>query len=141
MIDEPKFDELCRLIGLAILMSQKIQFSLAHYLVYHKMRHAGLSRIESQQLITKLLSKTLGAVISQVRSEAPLEAALTEKLDALLQERNWLAHNFDQEATPIIAAGKDFNNFNERMAGITIAAHDLMVELDQVGKCLASKEG
>jgi hypothetical protein len=30
MVNESEFDELCRVIGLAILMSQKLQFALAH---------------------------------------------------------------------------------------------------------------
>ena len=136
MIDEPKFNELCRLIGLATLMSQKIQFALAHYHAFHKMVYIGMTKERAQQAIADSLKKTLGCVIFEVKKETPLDEMLAKKLDAFLKERNWLAHSFDHEATPIIAAGKDFGHFSSRMAGITQAAHDLMVELDKVGNTL-----
>ena len=141
MVDESKFDELCRLIGLAVLMGQKVQFALAHYHAYHKMVHSGLPKAEAKAAIVKSLSKTLGGVVTQIKSETPLPPEVGDQLDAFLKERNWLAHDFDNEATPVIAAGKDFTHFLEKMVKITQSAESLMVQLDQIGNALAAKGG
>lgn len=93
----------------------------------------GMSKADAKKLIEKLLSKTLGGVVLAVKSETQLGQSLTEKLEALLKERNWLAHDFDIEATPIIAAGGEFRHFTERMKEISRNTHALMVELDEVG--------
>ncbi|MBU0769346.1 MAG: hypothetical protein KJ687_09675 [Proteobacteria bacterium] len=137
MVNESEFDELCRVIGLAILMSQKLQYALAHYHALHKMTNMGMSKVDAEKLIAKLLSKTLGGVVAAVKSETPLGQNLTEKLDALLKERNWLAHDFDIEATSVIAAGGEFGHFTERMNGISRNAHAAIVELDEAGKTMA----
>ena len=138
MVNESEFDELCRVIGLAILMSQKLQFALAHYHAFCKMTNMSMSKVDAEKLIEKLLSKTLGGVVSAVKSETPLGQSLTEKLDALLKERNWLAHDFDIEATPVIAAGGEFGHFTERMKEISRNTHAVMVELDEIGITMAT---
>jgi len=132
-VSESEFDELCRVIGLAILMSQKLQFALAHYHAFHKMTNMSMSKVDAKKLIEELLSKTLGSVVSTVKRETPLNQSLTEKLEALLKERNWLAHDFDIEAMPIIAAGGEFGHFTERMKAISRNTYSVMVELDEVG--------
>lgn len=138
MVNESEFDELCRVIGLAILMSQKLQFALAHYHAFHKMTNMSMSKADAKKLIEKLLSKPLGSVVSAVKKETPLNQSLTEKIEALLKERNWLAHDFDIEATPIIAAGVEFGNLTERMKAISRNTHVVMLELDEVGITMQS---
>jgi len=139
VVNESEFNELCRVIGLAILMSQKVQFALAYYLAFHKMTNMGMSKADAKKLIEKSLSKTLGGLVTAVKSEAPLGQSLTGKLEALLKERNWLAHEFDIEATPIIAAGGEFGHFTERMKAITRDAHAVMVKLNEVGSTMEQK--
>ena len=100
-----------------------------------------MAKAEANAAIAKSLSKTLGVVVNQIICETPLPPEVCDQLNAFLKERNWLAHDFDNEATPVIAAGKDFTHFLERMVKITQSAESLMVQLDQIGNALAAQGG
>ena len=102
------FSSLCQEIGLAVLLSQKVQFALAHYYALSIAKPKGWKKNEMKESIAFHLAKPMGTVVTAIRKEAPLEAALAAKVSEFLKARNWLVHKFDQEATPALSQEQMF---------------------------------
>jgi hypothetical protein len=130
------FDSLCKEVGLAVLMSQKVQFSLACYYAVAIGKTQKWTRADYQATIDFYLSKPMGTVVTAIANDAPLPVSLSQKVDFFRITRNWLVHDFDQEATPALSKGNGFDDYAARMRMITQAASDLMHELDAIGESL-----
>jgi hypothetical protein len=127
------FTSLCQEIGLAVLLSQKVQFALAHYYALAVAKPKGWKQAQVKESIALHLSRPMGTVVKAIREEAPLETALASEVEAFLKARNWLVHTFDQEATPELSQGKMFQFYAERMQAISVSADQIMRHLDTVG--------
>ena len=139
---EPEqFQELCELIGVAVLMAQKAQFSLAHYYAAFHMVHSGWSKEQAKKSIADHLSKPMGAVVGAIEKDASPGDDLLERIKALKAQRNWLVHTFDEEATPFLVQGERFPEYCERMATIHNEALSVMQELDAIGEKLIPIRG
>jgi hypothetical protein len=134
---EPKrFKELCEKVGLALMMGQKLQFALAHY---YSVYHAVNSRWDKEKCKMKIdfhLSKPMGVVVNSIKQDAPLKQNLFEEILKFKKLRNWIAHDFDEESTPFLSHGQNFEYYIEKMEKITIHASEIMLNLDEVGEAL-----
>lgn len=140
--EEPEqFRELCEKVGLALLMGQKVQFALAHYYGTYQAVHKGWSREQVTNSVQEHLSQTMGNVVGAIERDASMEAGLFSKVRAFKSRRNWLAHDFDEEATPFLSQGQRIPEFIEQMEDISIAAYDLLQELDTSGAQLVEVTG
>jgi len=136
-----RFEILCHDIGLALLLGQNVQFALAHYFsVSHAVR-AGWNKSQLQQKIRHYLSIPMGAVVSDIKQKAPLPGDLTAKVDEFKASRNWLVHDFDEEATPYIWRGLKIDDYIARMGQIANSAMEIMNELDEIGDELMREKG
>jgi hypothetical protein len=131
-----RFDELCERVGLALMLGQKVQFALAHYFaVYHSV-HEKWNKTKIVESIDFHLSKPMGIVVAAIKKQAPLEDNLAEKVRAFKEHRNWLAHHFDQEATPFLTKGEKVPEYIDRMNEVCAKATEVMVLLGEVGEKL-----
>jgi hypothetical protein len=131
-----RFDELCGSVGLALMLGQKVQFALAHYFaVYHSV-HEKWNKAKMEEIVDFHLSKPMGVVVAAIKKQAPLEDDLAEKIRAFKELRNWLAHDFDQEATPFLTKGQKVPEYIERMNEVCAKATEVMVMLGEVGEKL-----
>jgi len=136
-----RFEILCHDIGLSLLLGQKVQFALACYFgVCHAVR-AGLNKSQLQQKIRHYLSKPMGVVVSDIKQKAPLPDDLSAKVDEFKTSRNWLVHDFDEEATPYIWRGQKIDDYIARMGQIANSAMEIMNELDEIGDELMREKG
>lgn len=87
--------------------------------------------------MTSHLSKPMGAVIGDIEKRAPLPSEIWEKVKSFQAERNWLVHDFDEEAISHLVAGEKIPDYTARMESIAQAAVELMELLDGVGKDMA----
>lgn len=135
-----RWEELCYDIGLALLLAQKVQFALAHYFVVHKAVCAGWDKNVADDKIRFFLSKPMGVVISEIKKHTPLPDTLSAKVDRFKDDRNWLAHGFDEEATPYISRGDKIDHYISRMEHISTQALEIMHGLDAIGDDLLKKK-
>ena len=139
---EPEqFQELCRSIGIAVLMAQKVQFALAHFYATHHIVHTKWSKTDVQESISRHLSGPMGYVVAAIEKEALLTDSLRGKIGSFKDQRNWLVHTFDQEATPFLAQGQRFPEYVQQMEDIYHSAVDVMNELDAIGENLVPVRG
>lgn len=136
-----RFRELCEKIGLALLMGQKVQFALAHYYATYQIVKNGMSKEDARKSIETHLSKAMGNVVGSIEKDAPLEHDIFEKVKEFKRRRNWLAHDFDEEATPFLVQGERIPDYIATMEGICNEAYELMQQLDAVGNALVPRQG
>lgn len=136
-----RWEELCHDIGLALLLAQKVQFALAHYLACHQCVRSGWNKTQAQVKIEYFLSKPMGVVWREVKRQAPLSEKLTSQIDAFKADRDWLVHTFDQESTQFISRGERIDQYIGRMESIAAQAMNVMLQLDSVGNDLMQEKG
>ena len=133
--DEPEhFRELCEKVGLALMLGQKVHFALSHYYSVFHVAHGTLSKEQAKQKFDKHLSTPMGNVINSINREAPLCPGTSERISKFRNSRNWLAHDFDQEATPSLARGERYDQYICKMEGIATQAYKIMQDLDLIGE-------
>ncbi len=140
-LEPDRFRELCEKIGLALLMGQKVQFALAHYYATYQIVKNGMSKEDARKSIETHLSKQMGIVVGSIEKDVPLEHDIFEKVKAFKCRRNWLAHDFDEEATPFLAKGERIPEYIATMEGICSEAYELMQQLDTVSNSLVPPQG
>jgi hypothetical protein len=135
--EEPiHFKELCEKVGLALMMGQKVQFALAYYYSVFHMVKSGWSKEKAKEKITFHLSKPMGVVVNSIEKDAPLDQGLFLRVKEFKTQRNWLAHDFDEESTPFLSQNQKFDFYIEKMEQIAIHAQNLMVDLNKIGEQL-----
>lgn len=131
------FATLCEMTGLAMMLDQKVQYALAGYFATYSRAKLGATADAAKDRMASHLSKTMGTVIGDIEKHAPLPPEIWEKVKSFQTERNWLVHDFDEEATPHLAAGEKIPDYTARMQSIAQVALELMQLLDGIGKDLA----
>ena len=135
--EEPKqFKELCEKVGLALMMGQKVHFALAHYYsVYHIVKK-GWNKEKAKDKLRFHLSKPMGIVLNSIEKDTPLRHELLKKVIEFKNQRNWLAHDFDEESTPFLSQNQNFDYYIEKMENIVRQANRVMIELHEIGEKL-----
>lgn len=128
------FEELCEKIGLALMLSQKVQFSLAYYYAVYHITKYNWSKVQAKESIKYHLSKPMGTVVRDTEKAAPFENTIAEKVRNFKSLRNWLAHDFDEEATPYLSQDQRFPEYIAKMDEIARKAYELMLDLQTVGE-------
>jgi hypothetical protein len=130
------FEALCERVGLAMMLGQKVQYALAGYFAtYSRVKH-GVDIEAAKARMEKHLSKPMGGVVADIEAGAPLPVATWKKVKDFQGERNWLVHDFDEEATPFLSKGERIAEYSARMEAIAHAALELMTALDAEGNAL-----
>ena len=137
--EEPgRFSELCEKIGLALMLGQKVQFALSYYYCVFQVTHGHSTKGEAKKQLDSHLCKPMGVVVKSIETNAPLSCDLFSLVLTFKEKRNWLVHDFDQEATPFLARGKSYDYYISEMERIAERACTIMKRLDLVGKDLES---
>lgn len=144
--EEPeRFRELCEKTGLALMLGQKVQFALSYYYsVFHK-THGNFTEEKVKEKLEFHLSKPLGVVVDSIEKAAPLGDELFSKVRSFQAERNWLAHDFDQEMNMFRLVNEaddeggtpDLSPWISRLEKISEQACEIIAELVHVGEKLA----
>ena len=135
--EEPKrFKELCEEVGLALMMGQKVQFALAHYYSVYHIVNNGWNKEKAKDKIRFHLSKPMGVIVNSIEKDAPLSDELRKIIIEFKDQRNWLAHDFDEESTPFLSQDQKFGYYIEKMENIVRHANRVMIELNEIGEKL-----
>ncbi|MEI8602971.1 hypothetical protein P4S54_10500 [Shewanella sp. PP-He15 brown] len=135
--EEPEqFKELCEKVGLALMMGQKVQFSLAYYYSVYHIVNSGWSKEQAKDCVNKHLSKAMGFIVSSIEKDAALDEQLFNEIKMFKKDRNWLTHDFDEESTPYLYKNERFEHYIQEMDRIIECASKLMHNLNQVGEKL-----
>ena len=98
MNKKPKhFDELCRQIGIAVLLGQIVESMLARYIAVKLRLEAAAAVHQVQEALAAADSKPLGALIKHIKKNCPFPKLLTDQLELFRDERNWLIHRLNRE--------------------------------------------
>jgi len=137
IFEEPKqFKELCEKVGLALMMGQKVQFALAHYYSVYHIVNSGWNKEKAKEKIRFHLSKPMGVIVNLIERDASLNYELFKDVIDFKNQRNWLAHDFDEESTPFLSQNQRFDYYIEKMDNIVRQANRVMIELHAVGERL-----
>ena len=135
--EEPiKFKELCEKVGLALMMGQKVQLALAYYYSVFHMVNSEWSKEKAKEKIIFHLSKPMGVVVNSIEKDAPLDQGLFQRVIEFKAQRNWLAHDFDEESTPFLSRNQKFDFYIEKKEQIATQARNLMIDLNEIGEQL-----
>ena len=133
--DEPeRFRELCEKIGLALMLGQKVHFALSHYYSVFHVARGTLTEKQAKQKLDEHLSKPMGHVIYSIEKRAPLCPGIFGRILEFKRNRNWLAHDFDQEATPFLVRGERYDHYICKMEGIATQASKITQDLYLIGE-------
>ena len=91
--------------GLAIYLSQVLEHGIGNALVYASLIPNNIGKIRSSsewhekfdQFLGAHFEKTLGRMISALKTELTVPDDLESLLSAALKNRNWLAHHYFRE--------------------------------------------
>ena len=133
----PRFDELCFKIGLAIIQAQKVQFSLAYYYGVYQIKNAQWTKEQAQASIDLYLTKPMGAIITEIENKTSIDPVVLQRVKEFRNERNWLAHDFDQESSAHLRVGLKIPEYIDRMDSIVSEAVEVMQDLDHLGELLS----
>jgi hypothetical protein len=137
VLEKPiRFKELCEKVGFALMMGQKVQFALAYYYAVYHMVNSGWSKERANGTTAFHLSRPMGVVVNSIEKDAHLGVGLSQRVIEFKTQRNWLAHDFDQESTPFLSQNQKFDFYIERMEQIANQASSLMLYLNEIGKKL-----
>ena len=135
--EEPiQFKELCEKVGLAMMMGQKVQFALSHYYYVFHIVNSGWSKEKAKEKLEFHLSKPMGVVVNSIEKDAFLSKDLFQRVIEFKTQRNWLAHDFDQESTPFLSQNQQFDFYIGKMEQIANQAKNLMIDLNEIGEKL-----
>ena len=143
-IDIPKpelFDELCRMIGLSLMVGQKLQFAYAHYYAIHSKIERGLDDAAINSTLKRHLKKPMGVVVSDIRDNASFPKDLSVKISEFKEDRNWLAHDLDQEIWKDIIQNKNLDLIIDRLRDTMGKAVEIMDEVNHEGDLLMARKG
>ena len=133
--DEPEqFKELCEKTGLALMLGQKVHVSLCYYYSVFHVQHGKLTKEEAKEKLDFHLSKVMGVIIKAIKKDAPLDDELFNKILEFKDNRNWLAHDFDQEAVPALFRRENLAPFISKIDRIAEQAYEIMRKMDHIGE-------
>ncbi|MGR8931418.1 MAG: hypothetical protein ACU836_12320 [Gammaproteobacteria bacterium] len=137
IVEEPiQFKELCEKVGIAFMMGQKVQFALAHYYSVFHMVNSGWSTEKAKEKIKFYLSKPMGVLVDSIEKDGQLDRSLIDQVIEFMEQRNWLAYNFDEESILFLSQNHKLDFYIGKMEKIVFQAENLMVDLDEIGEQL-----
>jgi hypothetical protein len=82
-------------IGVALWHSQVFEDALCYYITLVLKMPPSRAEAEAREVLEKLQSKTLGALIAELRKAKPsiMVSEFEQRLEQFLKERNWLVHD------------------------------------------------
>ncbi len=78
--------------GFAVWQLQVLESTFATYLVIVHQAEPAMARADVGALFNKAESRTLGQNLKQLRSQPGATSLLVERIEALVEDRNWLIH-------------------------------------------------
>ena len=133
-VDPEGFKVLRERVGLAMMLGQKVQFSLAGYFAATMRLKTGCSVEIAKETLAYYLSKPMGIVVSDIAKQYPLPEGLAAFVLEFKSCRNWLVHDFDEEATPYLAQGQRIEYYTAEMERAAFFAQAVIIALDNEGK-------
>ncbi len=124
-----------------MMLGQKVQFALAGYYATYSRVHLNASFEDAEAMLEKHLSQAMGHLVNAIEKTAPLPNDLMEKVKAFKDKRNWLVHDFDQEATRYLSRGERIPEYIAAMDSVSADALELIQRLDGVGNELVQGTG
>jgi hypothetical protein len=80
-------------IGLALWHSQALEDALCYHITLVLKMPVSKAEVEVREVLEKMQSKTLGALIAELRKgNTALVSEFESRLDQFLKDRNWLVH-------------------------------------------------
>lgn len=115
--------------GLALWRVQELEHAAAQYFVVVVQATRGMGEADGQALVDKAAAKTFGASLRAMKDAGVLPDALRARFEALLSERNWLAHRSVADSRPALRSDEAALALAARLDAITKAADQLLPEL------------
>lgn len=138
-IDEKEFMELPRpqidplelqrtwqKVGYVLWQVQELEATVGMYLVLVHKLEPGAAREEAEAVLEKSRRRTLGQLLSELKTKSTAPPGLVERLDRFVPRRNWLAHHSRHDSHLLFYPGRSAKTVHDRLDRIDDEALALM---------------
>ena len=108
-------------VGYALWQAAECEDTLAHLIVLRLRDSRGIGEAAGAVLLQKAQKRTLGHLLQELRENGMLEGDVEQRLQVLLEERNWLVHRAKRESRGVL---NDPAQFESLVARITRMADE-----------------
>ncbi|HEV2017926.1 MAG TPA: hypothetical protein VGQ98_06405 [Gemmatimonadaceae bacterium] len=116
-------------VGYTLWQLAECEDTAAHFLVVRAYATRGMGREPGEALLAKAQGRTFGSLLSELRQKGIVEGDLEIRLNALLEERNWLVHRSKRDNRGVLNDLNSVDILVARLAKIADEATALNSEL------------
>lgn len=108
-------------VGYAVWQLAECEDALAHWVVIALRSTQGIGDEAAEPIVSKAQRRTFGQLMSELRDAEILDPELVRRIEALVQERNWLVYHAKRENRGVL---NDPDRFDSLVARITEIADE-----------------
>lgn len=118
-IDPVAFSQLMQVIGYTLWQLAECEDAVAHFLVMRHEATRGMGQDAGEALLTKARGKTFGALLKSLKQRGALPAEIIDRLEFVVEERNWLAHRSKREFRGVMYSASRYAILSDRLAKLS----------------------
>jgi ribosomal protein S13 len=116
-------------VGYALWQLAEMEDGAASHVVIRLRSVRGIGVKAAESIIEAVEHKTLGQLLRELRDANVLEVAIANRLQALLEERNWLVHHAKRESRGVLNDAPRYEQLIARLDRIGVEATALISDL------------
>jgi len=120
---------LMQAVGFAVWQVQELENTAAHYVVVRLRAARGMGKEQGEAASREVEGLTFGRLLGELTRAGVVTPALGSRLEALVNERNWLVHRARRETRGVLSSEKQFGRVLQRIRSIADQALVLLREL------------
>ncbi len=143
IIKSDRLSVIAERIGFALWQLQELEGAAAQYYDYVLIEKAspGMGIEAGQELLDEALSKTFGKTVNRLLKSGQIPTEPMKRLQALLDERNWLVHNSRATSRSAVHDGFVCDQLVERINAIAEEALNLLKEISKLAETFILSKG
>jgi hypothetical protein len=125
-------------VGFAVWQRQELENTAATYVVLRLRQTRGVGMQCGREIAVPVDKRPLGALVRELQEAGVLPTRLDERLDRVLEERNWLVHRARREYRGVLTDSGLYSGLTDRIERLTEESGILLKELaGEIEKFLA----
>ena len=132
LVKADRFAAIMQQIGFAIWQLQELEWATAHYLTLRFRAKRGIGQEAGTALLEAAGRRTFGSLLKELSQSGILAPELAERLNAALDDRNWLVHRSRRENRGVLNSDEQCAILIAKLERISDGALSLLKEVGQL---------
>ncbi|HEX9757479.1 MAG TPA: hypothetical protein VGB26_06715 [Nitrospiria bacterium] len=132
LVKADRFTAIMQKIGFAIWQLQELEWATAHYLTLCLHAKRGIGQEKGAALLEAAGRGTFGSLLNELSKSGILASELAKRLNAALDDRNWLVHRSRRENRGVLNSDKQCAILIAKLERISAEALSLLKEVGQL---------